>query len=316
MAKSPREPRDPAKHSKKDPAKPTRAKASRPDMPPLEPSLAELLNPAIGRGRAGVGSQTGIVQENRPAGSRKTSVPSPQDSVPSPLVGEGQGGGSGGGAQTSIAGASPPDPHPQPLPARGRGSNKGLQPPPDNSFDRRADFSAAHRARKSTQCSGFDEAPQRGYVARTPVDINAELRKSLGYGESDPTKTLIGQMPEERDEISDISEPRREKRHRPTPQPITLGVTASMQALEKLLREGRAEFSEQDGAGKVWTPHRPPRPEKSEGGQQLVIKSDFEPKGDQPTAITRTGRGRAGATTATRCCSASPARARPSPWRR
>ena len=35
----------------------------------------------------------------------------------------------------------------------------------------------------------------------------------------------------------------------------------------------------------MWTPHRPPRPEKSEGGQRLVIKSDFEPKGDQPTAI-------------------------------
>ena len=34
-----------------------------------------------------------------------------------------------------------------------------------------------------------------------------------------------------------------------------------------------------------WTPHRPPRPEKSEGGQRLVIKSDFEPKGDQPQAI-------------------------------
>ena len=35
----------------------------------------------------------------------------------------------------------------------------------------------------------------------------------------------------------------------------------------------------------AWTPHRPERPEKSEGGQRLVIKSDFEPQGDQPTAI-------------------------------
>ena len=65
MAKSPDRPnaprpRDPAKHSKKDPAKPTRAKASRPDTAPLDPALADLLNPAIGQGRAGVGSQTGI----------------------------------------------------------------------------------------------------------------------------------------------------------------------------------------------------------------------------------------------------------------
>src|SRR5580698_11063579 len=57
MAKRPD--RDPAKHSKKDPAKPTRAKAARPDSSPLDPSLADILNPAIGHGRAGVGSQTG-----------------------------------------------------------------------------------------------------------------------------------------------------------------------------------------------------------------------------------------------------------------
>src|SRR6266480_1048698 len=95
--KSAKPKRDPAKHSKKDPAKPTRAKAARPDLPPIEPALAKLLNPAIGQGTAGPGSQT------------------------------------------------------------------GLQPPPDNSFDRRADFANAHRARRSTQ-GGFGEAPQAGYV--------------------------------------------------------------------------------------------------------------------------------------------------------
>ena len=52
--------RDPAKHSKKDPAKPTRAKAARPDQPPTDPALAELLNPGIGQGTAGPGSQTGL----------------------------------------------------------------------------------------------------------------------------------------------------------------------------------------------------------------------------------------------------------------
>src|SRR6476659_8886662 len=34
-----------------------------------------------------------------------------------------------------------------------------------------------------------------------------------------------------------------------------------------------------------FTPHRPPRPEKSEGGIPLKIESELEPKGDQPTAI-------------------------------
>ncbi|MGA8159084.1 MAG: hypothetical protein WB822_23345, partial [Rhodoplanes sp.] len=55
MAKPPSRP---AK-AKKDPARPTRAKAARPDLPPIEPALAKLLNPGIGRGTAGVGSQTG-----------------------------------------------------------------------------------------------------------------------------------------------------------------------------------------------------------------------------------------------------------------
>jgi excinuclease ABC subunit B len=35
----------------------------------------------------------------------------------------------------------------------------------------------------------------------------------------------------------------------------------------------------------LWTPHRPARPAKSEGGRRFVIKSDYEPAGDQPTAI-------------------------------
>src|SRR6185312_10577787 len=35
----------------------------------------------------------------------------------------------------------------------------------------------------------------------------------------------------------------------------------------------------------MFTPHRPPRPEKTEGGIPLRIQTELEPKGDQPTAI-------------------------------
>ena len=34
-----------------------------------------------------------------------------------------------------------------------------------------------------------------------------------------------------------------------------------------------------------WQPHRPARPEKSEGGKKFRLVSEFEPKGDQPKAI-------------------------------
>jgi excinuclease ABC subunit B len=35
----------------------------------------------------------------------------------------------------------------------------------------------------------------------------------------------------------------------------------------------------------LWTPHRPARPEKSEGGRRFQVVSDYEPAGDQPAAI-------------------------------
>ena len=130
MAKIPDDQRPPRKA--KDPARPTRAKAARPDMQPLAPALAELLNPAIARGTAGVGSQT------------------------------------------------------------------GLTPPPDNSRDRRADFAAAHTARKSARPDsgrplpgpppqagegekGFAEAPQAFYRDDAELrEASPELARALG----------------------------------------------------------------------------------------------------------------------------------------
>jgi excinuclease ABC subunit B len=215
MAKLPQDPnaparpkqkpaRDPAKHSQKDPARPTRAKAARPEQPPIEPALADLLNPGIGQGTAGPGSQT------------------------------------------------------------------GLKPPPDNSFDRRADFAAAHRARKSTT-QGLGEAPQAPYRGAAPLgDLDPDLAKALGLDDEDGTLA-----PTE----SDAGEPAR-RGSRGGALRGTTGAVATVRALEALLREGRPEFST-----RPWTPHRPARPEKSEGGQRLVVKSGFAPKGDQPQAI-------------------------------
>jgi excinuclease ABC subunit B len=187
MAKSPKK--------AKDPAHPTRSKAAREHMPPMSAELEELLNPALRRGDAGIGSGT------------------------------------------------------------------GLQPPPSNSKDRRADNAAAHKARASTP-QGFSEAPQAGYVGKTPVGetpagVNTKLAQALGY------------RIDEDDEAA----------------PLPAGFSATASALDSLLRSGRREFVRDDGTQKIWTPHRPPRPEKSEGGIPFKIVSDFEPKGDQPSAI-------------------------------
>src|ERR1700691_2479702 len=59
------------------------------------------------------------------------------------------------------------------------------------------------------------------------------------------------------------------------------GVEATAVSLRDLLEHGDPNLR-----GKApWTPHRPARPEKSEGGIKFNLVSDYEPRGDQPTAI-------------------------------
>src|SRR5262249_47092026 len=106
----------------------------------------------------------------------------------------------------------------------GLGSGTGLKPPPDNSRDRRADFAAAHTARKSTT-PGFKETPQSGYVAKGP-HLPAPLPSGAGGG-------LIGGA-EDADEADD---------------PVSVrggmtGASETARALERLLREGRPEFTD------------------------------------------------------------------------
>src|SRR6516162_5836937 len=259
MAKSPDRPqppqrRDPAKHSKKDPAKPTHAKAARPDTPSLDPSLADLLNPGIGQGRAGIGAQTGIQ-------SNKQSIPTPNPSAQE----EGE---------RQLRDQQKP--------------RRGLQPPADNSWDRRADFAEAHRARASI-ARGFNEPPQQSYVCRMPVspgEIDPDLARALGIeedgaGERHEEPRAEGGVIKYGDESAARS---RSARHLQSDAAQGAGLAyssaASQQSLDRLLREGRPEFREH-----LWTPHRPPRPEKTEGGRRLAIQSDFDPKGDQPQAI-------------------------------
>ncbi|MDI1264040.1 MAG: DEAD/DEAH box helicase family protein, partial [bacterium] len=205
MAKNPDTPKKPGKTPK--------SKAHRPEVQPIGPALAELLNPAINRGDAGMGSGT------------------------------------------------------------------GLQPPPDNSWDRRAGGeAAAHRARSSTKGTGddvarrdasgpgFDETPQANYgTSATIPTLDPELARQLG-------------LPTAEDDDETLARPPRNKME-------AFGVKATADALENLIREGRPEFRGDSGELKVWTPHRPPRPEKSEGGVRFEIKSEYQPKGDQPTAI-------------------------------
>ncbi|WP_295813737.1 excinuclease ABC subunit UvrB [uncultured Nitratireductor sp.] len=57
------------------------------------------------------------------------------------------------------------------------------------------------------------------------------------------------------------------------------GVTATVAALSRLIEGGDPNLQSE------WTPHRPTRPEKSEGGVPIRMATEFKPSGDQPTAI-------------------------------
>ncbi|MEO5809998.1 MAG: DEAD/DEAH box helicase family protein, partial [Sphingomicrobium sp.] len=46
----------------------------------------------------------------------------------------------------------------------------------------------------------------------------------------------------------------------------------------------RTSLAEPD-SGETFIPHRPARPDKAEGGRPFVLASDYEPAGDQPSAI-------------------------------
>lgn len=61
----------------------------------------------------------------------------------------------------------------------------------------------------------------------------------------------------------------------------TGAVTATVEALSALIESGNPLFKD----GKLWTPHRPARPEKSEGGIAFTMQTEYQPAGDQPTAI-------------------------------
>ena len=67
-------------------------------------------------------------------------------------------------------------------------------------------------------------------------------------------------------------------------------VTATVEALSALIESGRPEFRD-----KTWVPHRPPRPEKSEGGVPLKIVSELTPEGRPADGDRRTGRRHRGA---------------------
>jgi excinuclease ABC subunit B len=327
MAKNPDHPKKPARTPK--------SKAHRPDVQPIGPALAELLNPAINRGDAGLGSGTGLkpppdnswdrraggeaaahrarastrgtsadVAKRDAAVSGSTSRGAPPPNPP-PQAGEGsrrlatrddasfspppvrrspwakadggEGSGVGGGAASpadSEFAELPPTPDPSPPLRGGRGETSASASPPSSPLPLAGEGQGGGLSTSpgfGETRPGLHESPQREFApanygtAATIPTLDPELAKQLGFTTEEEDAAAMARPPRNKMEA--------------------LGVAATADALDALIRDGRPEFKGEDGQIKIWTPHRPPRPEKSEGGQPFVIKSEYEPKGDQPTAI-------------------------------
>ncbi|MDQ6436518.1 excinuclease ABC subunit UvrB [Mesorhizobium sp. LHD-90] len=150
---------------------------------------------------------------------------------------------------------------------------------------------------------GFEEAPQTGFEGAPlagpvsdwarQIEMEAELQpkakapKKVPERSSAPTKTARGTS------MGGAASARERAAAGLNPIPgldISLedaealpksGVTATVEALSALIESGNPLHKN----GQIWTPHRPARPEKSEGGITIQMVSDFQPAGDQPTAI-------------------------------
>jgi excinuclease ABC subunit B len=279
-----------APSSKAPSSKTPNSKASRLEVRPIGPALAELLNPAINRGESGIGSSTGLQPPPDNSWDRRAGGEAAAHRARASTKGT-----SDDVAKRDASLTTRAAPPPNPPPRAGEGSRR-LAPGANESNDAaktqpasplpllsaearlraKADagegqgMSAVARGAKAdggpSTSHGFDEAPQANYgTSATIPTLDPELAKQLGFTTEEEDAEALARPPRNKMEA--------------------LGVAATADALDALIRDGRPEFKGEDGQIKIWTPHRPPRPEKSEGGQPFVIKSEYEPKGDQPTAI-------------------------------
>jgi excinuclease ABC subunit B len=280
MAKNPDNPKKPVKSPK---SKAPGSKASRPAVRPIGPALAELLNPAINRGESGIGSSTGLQPPPDNSWDRRAGGEAAAHRARASTRGTSDDVAKRDASLTSATTRGLPPPNPPPQAGEGsrrltpgtQGRNESADVQPASPLPLAGSEASEARSRGQgggvSARQGFNEAPQSefapanyGTSAVIPT-LDPELAKQLGFTTEEEDAAALARPPRNKMEA--------------------LGVAATADALDALIREGRPEFKGEDGQIKIWAPHRPPRPEKSEGGQPFVIKSEYEPKGDQPTAI-------------------------------
>ena len=154
--------------------------------------------------------------------------------------------------------------------------------------------------RSADEPNGFGEAPQTAFTMDTPLtgpvsDWAAEIARAAEAPPAAPEPATAAPKKPSKKAISDALARdvlARVKGGLNAVSGLDVGIedaaslpkggaTATVEALSALIASGNPLFKE----GKLWTPHRPERPAKSEGGISFKLTSPYSPQGDQPTAI-------------------------------
>jgi len=122
---------------------------------------------------------------------------------------------------------------------------------------------------------GLGEAPQAGFN-HMPSKKALSARDLSRAAAADPE--ILGQL---RETLDTAKAKARAKKGASLNDAATVGVTATVKALEQIILHGRKEV---EGSA-PWAPHRPARLLKPEISQPFRLSTPYEPRGDQPTAI-------------------------------
>src|SRR6266853_469318 len=197
MAKNPDHPKKPVKTPK---SKAPNSKASRPDVQPIGPALAELLNPAINRGDAGLGSGTGLQPPPDNSWDRRSGGEAAAHRARASTRGTSEDVAKRDASLTgSTSRGSPP---PNPPPQAGEGSRRlaphadGKDFPAESQPASPLPLAGEGQGGGASTRQGFDEAPQANYgTAATIPALDPELARQLGFTTEEEDAAALARPP-------------------------------------------------------------------------------------------------------------------------
>src|SRR5690606_15071827 len=121
---------------------------------------------------------------------------------------------------------------------------------------------------------GMGEAPQAGFNHVPSAKVTAREISRVAAADPETQAKL-------REALDASVKKNKARKNEDVSNATTVGVTATVKALEQIILHGRKEV---EGSA-PWMPHRPERPTKRGASKPFRLDTTYTPAGDQPTAI-------------------------------